>query len=287
MPWHHGGCEKDERPAGTIPLIGSCPTSNTLVASSSTKTSVSELDQFHPLKRIRFTDATDFSLHREDPFYLYHSILRTMLDSWTQLINFLETDIETSRSASADAFGHSLEQLRLTSTILYRARNTILEHLPVVKLGGHNQWPKCEAFELKARKSALQQELELAINSLVGRYTNLLHECQTVSQLLVSSTQVVESQKAIQQSKEVNALTQLAFTFVPGSFIAAIFSMSVRELKVHPPGIWVFFAIALPVMLIFSLLTIKAIRRPFFRAAHSAREKFRGAIKRDGFGFER
>ena len=86
------------------------------------------------------------------------------------------------------------------------------------------------------RKPSIQKELELAIATLDERYTHLLVEYQSVRQLFVSSAKAIESRRAIHQSKEVNALTKLAFTIIPGSFLAAIISMGVQEYREQFPS---------------------------------------------------
>jgi Mg2+ and Co2+ transporter CorA len=61
---------------------------------------------------------------------------------------------------------------------------------------------------------------------------------------LLSTMSILESQKSIEQSEQVNKLTRLAFVYIPLSFISSVFGMNVKEIQANP-SIWVFFATAI------------------------------------------
>ncbi|KAK0735345.1 cora-like Mg2+ transporter protein-domain-containing protein [Apiosordaria backusii] len=54
---------------------------------------------------------------------------------------------------------------------------------------------------------------------------------ETAFQALMSTLSILESQRAIAQAESISKLTQLAFFFIPLSFIAAVFGMNVIEFQ--------------------------------------------------------
>src|SRR5438552_3121441 len=73
--------------------------------------------------------------------------------------------------------------------------------------------------------------------------------------LLMNRAMIAESQKAINQAQEVTKLTRLAFIFIPISFTASFFGMNLGPLvqgAIH--GIWLWFAVSAPVVIISMLL---------------------------------
>jgi hypothetical protein len=56
--------------------------------------------------------------------------------------------------------------------------------------------------------------------------------------LLLESTALAQSSLVIDQTSGINKLTELAFLFVPLSFVTSIFSMQVLELTTDPPALW-------------------------------------------------
>ena len=71
--------------------------------------------------------------------------------------------------------------------------------------------------QLKALQTATQK-LEAMTRRLEGSY-----------QLLMSAMSILESEKAIEQAVVVTRLTNLAFFFIPLSFVASLFGMNVNE----------------------------------------------------------
>lgn len=60
-------------------------------------------------------------------------------------------------------------------------------------------------------------------------------------QILMSSISVRDSQLSIEQSQRATRLTQLAFIYVPLSFVTGIFGMNVQEISATGLSIWVCF----------------------------------------------
>lgn len=60
-------------------------------------------------------------------------------------------------------------------------------------------------------------------------------------QLLMSSISVRDSQQSIEQSQRATRLTQLAFIYIPLSFVTGIFGMNIQEINSTGLSIWVCF----------------------------------------------
>lgn len=58
-------------------------------------------------------------------------------------------------------------------------------------------------------------------------------------QLLMSSISILDSQKSIEQNNRGQRLTQLAFIYIPLSFVTGVFGMNVREINGSQLSIWV------------------------------------------------
>ena len=58
-------------------------------------------------------------------------------------------------------------------------------------------------------------------------------------QLLMSSISILDSQKSIEQNQRGQRLTQLAFIYIPLSFVTGVFGMNVKEINGSPLSIWV------------------------------------------------
>jgi Mg2+ and Co2+ transporter CorA len=88
------------------------------------------------------------------------------------------------------------------------------------------------------------KELKTDLEYLLARIEIISGRCNRMTDILLSTMSILESQKSIEQSEQVNKLTRLAFVYIPLSFISSIFGMNVKEIQVNP-SIWVFFLTAI------------------------------------------
>lgn len=73
-----------------------------------------------------------------------------------------------------------------------------------------------------------EQDLRLAHNRLDVRAEGTLRHFESTFSATIGSMSFIESTKAIQQAEQVKKLTQLAFCFIPLSFVCGIFGMNVN-----------------------------------------------------------
>jgi Mg2+ and Co2+ transporter CorA len=84
----------------------------------------------------------------------------------------------------------------------------------------------------------LSEDLEQEMVELQEDLQSLRSRSEQTFNFLVASTGITQSALVIDQTSGINKLTELAFFFVPLSFITAVFSMQVAELNDAPPKMW-------------------------------------------------
>jgi len=120
---------------------------------------------------------------------------------------------------------------------------------------------QCYPDEVSEILEAVRQDIKIARAKLSDAYTGLRADMQ-----------FTESRRSIAETKTVTRLTELAFIFVPLSFCASLFSMSIDELENGVP-VWIFVVTALATialayavrLLVGSELLINSTRRSLER----------------------
>ncbi|KAH8894313.1 hypothetical protein GQ53DRAFT_717040 [Thozetella sp. PMI_491] len=102
------------------------------------------------------------------------------------------------------------------------------------------------------------------ITTLVEEVEVLQARVESTSNLLMSFTGLAQSSLVIDQTSGVNKLTELAFFFVPISFITSVFSMQVVEFSTATPSIWVW-GVCLVLVFLASYLVRITLRSPTVR----------------------
>lgn len=233
-------------PLGTVPTIPA--SSETYVVNSlgreHEKTNIRELHDFHPLKISQPTDAVELDLLYTDPFFLVSRILTAAVSSWNMLLNVITEDIShwTTTTATTD-LDRGMQQLCFNAGIIDEVLDFVAEHAPILRAGGSPSWPSATEHSQVVRKSVLKTALLLDISSLENRCRSLARRCKAGTSLLVSNAQLTEAKKGIDQARQVQSLTKLAFIFVPAGFVSSMFGMNVAEFG-GGPSIWIFFLAA-------------------------------------------
>jgi hypothetical protein len=118
-------------------------------------------------------------------------------------------------------------------------------------------WPQPSDSSQKEKGRASAQMLLADYKGLLRRTETLSNLCKSRLQILMSRAGIVESNKAIEQAKEVTKLTRLAFVFIPLSFVSSFLGMNLGPFAESAAyGLWIFFAVSAPlVVLLFMLMT--------------------------------
>ena len=203
------------------------------------------LHPYHPVNDLSASDDSEFELLRQEPFFLLSRLFVLAARSWSQLLNFVEQDIQSCSIVGEDLLSPALEQLRFNSDLLERVRAFLTEDQHVVRERGAPTWPKTSEPALNAKVLSVQTSLDTDYSFLIHRCERLVTRCENSSSILVSAEQLLEAQKGIGQAQEIRGLTKLAFVFIPLTFVAGLFGMNVSEFKGNP-SIWIYFVVAVP-----------------------------------------
>ncbi|PMB69252.1 hypothetical protein BM221_003890 [Beauveria bassiana] len=108
--------------------------------------------------------------------------------------------------------------------------------------------------------AAIAEELEMLIQDVQA----LQRRAESTLNVLASSMGLSQSSLVIDQTSGINKLTELAFFFVPLSFITSVFSMQVQELTSAPPRMWTW-GLALSLVFLATYLMRILLRSPSVR----------------------
>lgn len=106
-----------------------------------------------------------------------------------------------------------------------------------------------------SQKSLLDLK-ELISEALEDAY-DVLNLASDMKQTAIGTMAIQESRKSIQEAISVKRLTQLAFVFIPLSYVSSLFGMNINEMTGNGPRLWKFvatsFALLIGVLAIWSL----------------------------------
>ena len=69
-------------------------------------------------------------------------------------------------------------------------------------------------------------QLKILLSKLSSRRKAILEHCEATFTMVMATMSLMESEKAIIEAEGVTKLTQLAFFFIPLTFVAGIFGMN-------------------------------------------------------------
>ncbi|KAF7552411.1 hypothetical protein G7Z17_g4361 [Cylindrodendrum hubeiense] len=203
----------------------------------------------------RYISTIPTSQLREDDSLIPSILTRVSLDDHWQLLTELRMVIDQiDADLGADLHVHLVESFGvMTRQNVAWVRSTLQELLEWVGHSKtHSKW--------LSRPSELDEELEALVEELRSLQTRT---DQTLN-FLVASTGISQSSLVIDQTSGINKITELAFFFIPLSFITSIFSMQVLELTEAPPHIWTW-GVALSVAFLATYIIRSILRSPSIR----------------------
>ncbi|KAH8736357.1 hypothetical protein BGZ61DRAFT_527317 [Ilyonectria robusta] len=251
--------------------------------SESSYTSDSEYDEEYqkklrlnynsPLPYVRHRDfARKYSLSTFDLVYRYISriptsqlceddsaipsiLTRVSLDDHWQLLTELRQVIDqVDADLGADLHVHLVESYGvMTRQNVAWIRSTLQELLEWV---GHSQ--------THSKRLSRPEEVDEELEALAEDLRSLQARADQTLNFLVASTGISQSSLVIDQTSGINKITELAFFFVPLSFITSVFSMQVLELTDAPPHMWTW-GVALAVAFLATYIIRSILRSPSVR----------------------
>ena len=204
------------------------------------------LHPYHPVKDFHLEEAGDLPLLRQDPFFILSHLLLEAARSWSQLLTFMEKDIEACAIANETHLVPILEQVRFNANLVARVQGFLIENLHVVKERGRALWPRATDPYSVERIQVIQDSLIMNYEYLIGRCRHLASMCERGSGILVSAAQLMEAHEGTNQARQVHRLTKLAFIFIPLTYISSLFGMNVSAFESYP-SIWIYFLVAIPI----------------------------------------
>ncbi|KAL3959520.1 hypothetical protein ACCO45_004637 [Purpureocillium lilacinum] len=192
----------------------------------------------------------------DDQSLVTSTLARLILDDFLQLLAEIRLQLDhLDNDISAELYGQLVESIgNSTRQNLSWMRATLQElrdwsdHLSSTVLIHAHPDITAELAELSLDVKALQARAEQTLN------------------LLLSSMGLAQSSMVIDQTSGINKLTELAFFFVPISFITSVFSMQVSELTSTPPRIWTW-GVALSTVVLSTYFIRSSLRSPSVRVA--------------------
>jgi hypothetical protein len=180
---------------------------------------------------------------------------RLVLDDFWQLLAEMRLELDhLDNDLTATLYEQLVESVgNSTRQNLTWVRSTLQE---LRDWANHLQTPNTS---LKVPQETVQEMAEL--NAVVAE---LQSRSEQTMNLLVSSITLSQSSTVIDQTSGINKLTELAFFFIPVSFITSIFSMQVSELTSAPPHIWTW-GLSLAIVAVTTYLVRVSLRSPSFR----------------------
>ncbi|KFA63814.1 hypothetical protein S40285_07770 [Stachybotrys chlorohalonatus IBT 40285] len=165
----------------------------------------------------------------EDETTLPTLLTRVILDDMWQLLAEMRIDLDYLDNEFG---GDLLRQL----TEYYG--NSLRQNLCWMRstLETLNDWTK-HLLSASARL-VRQQELKDELESFQEDLNAVRARTEKTLDLLVASMGIAQSTRVIEQTSGINKLTELAFFFIPISFITSCFSMQILEFTEAPPMLW-------------------------------------------------
>ncbi|KAK0638650.1 hypothetical protein B0T16DRAFT_462411 [Cercophora newfieldiana] len=180
----------------------------------------------------------------------------------------------------SDVFDNSLQEIRLASledTELEASigiwRQMLIQaqlRLPTLQNTIHD----LTGYGLpRSRRSDLSPDFRMLLARVRRRIAAVTTRAREIDVAFRAELSVLESRKQLLESSSVTRLTELAFFFVPLSFVASTFSMQVREFENSPP-LSMFFLVAFCMVFLAYVLRFFLASRAFGKIG---RETERGA----------
>ena len=218
--------------------------------------------------------ARKYSLCTHDLIYRYMNTLATkdVLEDESLLSNILSCIV-------LDDFWQLLAEIRLELDHLDSDLSAGLYEQLIESIGNSTRqnltWMRVTLKELHEWASHLSSssttlhwrpDVTLELADLLTDLQVLQTRAEQTLNILASSMALAQSSLVIDQTSGINKLTELAFFFVPISFITSVFSMQVFELTSAPPRIWTW-GLSLTAVALTTYFIRSSLRSPSVRIA--------------------
>lgn len=227
---------------------------------------VSDFYTFDPIEEFGWLNQVSASVIKLDPHLLLGRILQLAIVSLAKVITVMEEDVEACQQVEASLSAVASDQLRFTLALLDRLRTYVNDNLMICRAHFNTRLHRPKHT---GAGSDVFDELKTDLEYMLARIESLRARCDTTTTTLLSTMSILESQKSIEQSRQVNKLTKLAFVYVPLSFVSSVFGMNVKEIQTNPP-MWMFVVTAVAfILLSYFVASWKEIKSRLIRLLNS------------------
>lgn len=211
-----------------------------------------EMEQSASLIHLGYGKRLDKQIMAQDPFYALHELFINCAYSEAQFLNVIESKIREDTAAELIPDRNvSPANMIFFQGLLDRHAESLRRSIMAINSREDAGWPRPTDTALRQKSTAFTHTLLQDFRSLLNRTEIMSDLCKSRLHILMSRAGIVESNKAIEQAKEVTKLTRLAFVFVPLSFVSSFFGMNLGPFVDRPAyGLWIFFAISGPLVLL-------------------------------------
>ena len=233
---------------------------------SGPKSSVPDFSE-GPFAQSALTLAFDYGLTLDpalilaDSFYALTELFQTSANSICQLLNLIEAIIDRSTGYSQfQSQDCSLGNLSYHQDILKRLGVRLRENVSVLESHQSTPWPRSygsrgeNTGQSKAKAVAAAEALLTDFRYLLSRTERLAVQCQDGLSACMKKATIVKSQYAIEQAKQIERLTKLAFICITLFFTTSFFGMNLGVFGSGTMHLWVWFALSIPLVLLSCLI---------------------------------
>ena len=212
----------------------------------------SKLAQSSLLLHLDYGKLHDSSIMACDAFYALDELFTFCANSEIQFLNLMESKLsqETGYALLSNK-NPQLSNLLYSQDILEEHAKRLRQNIETIRMRGGAKWPR-------ASDPATKQKAEAAASSLLRDYEYLLYRAEELSErcrrgvgVIMSSTSIAESKRAIAQTHEVTKLTRLAFFYVPLTFTTSVFGMNLSPIAAgQQQSLWLWVAVSVPILFV-------------------------------------
>ncbi|KAF2206286.1 hypothetical protein CERZMDRAFT_103537 [Cercospora zeae-maydis SCOH1-5] len=205
-----------------------------------------------------YGSSLDPQIMANEPFYAITELMQFAAFSICQLINMIDSTVSRATLATTIvANNYDISELSYHQQLLDEVARTFRENLRVIEQRGSATWPKAKDAKQRAKADRIAASLLKDYEELQHRNQDLIKRCHNHMKTIINQASLAETQRSLEQARQVTQLTWLAFMFVPLTFTTSFLGMNLSIFGQGTVSLWLWFAITVPLMLIaFALLIL-------------------------------
>lgn len=206
---------------------------------------------------LRYGRMLDPKVMAEDPFYALNEVFHFFVSSEVELLNMIGDKLDRE-SRRLEHMTNVRMTTELSQASLLHSRRVLEKHVEwisevrsfVARRGGGDSWPKGSTDSHRDIAEKAARQLESDLDYLQRKAESLRSQGERSMTMAMSIASISEARRGIRQAKDVFKFTFLASIYVPLSFASSFMGMNVKELGQGHQGIWVFFAVGVPIFVV-------------------------------------